>query len=290
MPLGSFPGSSYDEVSFDLAPGDLFVFCTDGVFEASDAQGESSAPTGCWTVVEQTRDQARRARSSTRSSPPFTEFRGETPPNDDMTAVAVRITTRERIDRYYVSSLSDSSRRCRPSAWPPSTATSFDPALDADVRAARRRPRVLRQHRHLAGSIVHLVEPGTARAGCPTTLVTTPSMLTVRSLVAARVALEVGDAGELKRSAQAHDDRRAASDDARARDVVRARDAWACPPDRNEPRRIVEVSDGIRRCQRLPEVTYPVDPTRPRRSVSNRVPAPHVRIACEMLEATPRAS
>ena len=40
VPLGSFPGSSYDEAVFDLAAGDLFVFCTDGVSEARDEQGE----------------------------------------------------------------------------------------------------------------------------------------------------------------------------------------------------------------------------------------------------------
>ena len=28
----------YDEVTFDLAGGDVFVFCTDGVFEAGDAR------------------------------------------------------------------------------------------------------------------------------------------------------------------------------------------------------------------------------------------------------------
>ena len=39
VPLGSFPGSSYDEVTFDLLPGDLFVFCTDGISEAMDAEG-----------------------------------------------------------------------------------------------------------------------------------------------------------------------------------------------------------------------------------------------------------
>ncbi len=39
VPLGSFAGSTYDELSFDLAPGDVFVFCTDGVFEANDALG-----------------------------------------------------------------------------------------------------------------------------------------------------------------------------------------------------------------------------------------------------------
>src|SRR5439155_16926809 len=39
VPLGSFAGSTYDEVSFDLASGDVFVFCSDGVFEANDALG-----------------------------------------------------------------------------------------------------------------------------------------------------------------------------------------------------------------------------------------------------------
>src|SRR5205823_9267224 len=39
VPLGSFPGSSYDELTFELLVGDLFVFCTDGVSEANDALG-----------------------------------------------------------------------------------------------------------------------------------------------------------------------------------------------------------------------------------------------------------
>ena len=39
VPLGSFAGSIYDELSFDLATGDVFVFCTDGVSEANDALG-----------------------------------------------------------------------------------------------------------------------------------------------------------------------------------------------------------------------------------------------------------
>src|ERR1041385_187640 len=34
VPLGSFQGSTYDEVALPLTAGDLFVFCTDGVFEA----------------------------------------------------------------------------------------------------------------------------------------------------------------------------------------------------------------------------------------------------------------
>ena len=37
---GSFQGSTYDEVTFALHAGDLFVLCTDGVFEAMNAQGQ----------------------------------------------------------------------------------------------------------------------------------------------------------------------------------------------------------------------------------------------------------
>src|SRR4030095_7010310 len=40
VPLGSFSGSTYDEIIFALHPGDLFVFCTDGVCEAMNAEGE----------------------------------------------------------------------------------------------------------------------------------------------------------------------------------------------------------------------------------------------------------
>ena len=39
VPLGSFQGSTYDEVTFALHDGDLFVLCTDGVFEAMNARG-----------------------------------------------------------------------------------------------------------------------------------------------------------------------------------------------------------------------------------------------------------
>ena len=40
VPLGSFAGSTYDEVTFALHPGEVYVFCTDGVFEAMNARGQ----------------------------------------------------------------------------------------------------------------------------------------------------------------------------------------------------------------------------------------------------------
>ena len=40
VPLGSFAGSTYDEVTFSLQAGEVYVFCTDGVFEAMNEHGQ----------------------------------------------------------------------------------------------------------------------------------------------------------------------------------------------------------------------------------------------------------
>jgi hypothetical protein len=40
VPLGAFDGTVYDELSFALHAGDVFVFCTDGVHEAMNARGQ----------------------------------------------------------------------------------------------------------------------------------------------------------------------------------------------------------------------------------------------------------
>ena len=91
MPLGSFPGSSYDEVTFDLLAGDVFVFCTDGVFEAMDAKGCEFGSARLLDMVRTARDlPAREIVDAIFAA--VQEFRGDAPPNDDMTAVAVRIT------------------------------------------------------------------------------------------------------------------------------------------------------------------------------------------------------
>src|SRR6185503_19150684 len=40
VPLGSFSGVTYDEVTIPLQASDVFVFCTDGIFEAAGADGK----------------------------------------------------------------------------------------------------------------------------------------------------------------------------------------------------------------------------------------------------------
>ena len=91
VPLGAFNGSTYDEVTFALHAGDAFVFCTDGVFEAMNANGQEFTAARLLDVVQRSRDLPA-ARLVQAIFDAVTDWRGETPANDDMTAVAVRIT------------------------------------------------------------------------------------------------------------------------------------------------------------------------------------------------------
>jgi sigma-B regulation protein RsbU (phosphoserine phosphatase) len=91
VPLGSFQGSTYDEVTFALHAGDLFVLCTDGVYEAMNAKGQEFTAARLLEVVGTVRDLPP-AKIVDRIFAAVHEWRGDTPPNDDMTAVAVRIT------------------------------------------------------------------------------------------------------------------------------------------------------------------------------------------------------
>jgi len=91
VPLGSFAGSSYDEMQFELSPGDVFVFCSDGVFEANDALGREFGAERLLDVVRTSyREPARALVDAIFAA--VQQFRGDTPPNDDMTAVAIKIT------------------------------------------------------------------------------------------------------------------------------------------------------------------------------------------------------
>jgi sigma-B regulation protein RsbU (phosphoserine phosphatase) len=91
VPLGSFPGVTYDQLTFPLAAGDVFVFCTDGIFECFNERGEEF---GARRLIEAVHaERARTAREIVDAIyARVYEFRGEAPPNDDMTAVVLRIT------------------------------------------------------------------------------------------------------------------------------------------------------------------------------------------------------
>ena len=91
VPLGSFYGSTYDEISFALHAGDVFVFCTDGVFEAMNEHGQEFTGARLLDVVGGARHLAPGLLVE-EIARAVAEWRGSAPPNDDMTAVAVRIT------------------------------------------------------------------------------------------------------------------------------------------------------------------------------------------------------
>ena len=91
VPLGSFPGIIYDEVTLELKPDDLFVFCTDGIFEALNPKGaEFGARRLCEVVAASRRESARGIVDEIFHA--VTEFRGTEPQGDDMTAVAIKIS------------------------------------------------------------------------------------------------------------------------------------------------------------------------------------------------------
>jgi sigma-B regulation protein RsbU (phosphoserine phosphatase) len=90
VPLGSFAGSTYDEMTFDLAPGDLFVFCTDGIFEAFDGLGREFGAARLAEVIHQRRElSAREIIDGIFAA--VQEFRANTAATDDMTAVVIKI-------------------------------------------------------------------------------------------------------------------------------------------------------------------------------------------------------
>ena len=91
VPLGSFAGSSYDEASFELLVGDVYVFCTDGVFETTDDRGREFGVERLTKIVLESRNLPARTIVELIFSA-VTDFRGELPVKDDMTVVALRIT------------------------------------------------------------------------------------------------------------------------------------------------------------------------------------------------------
>jgi sigma-B regulation protein RsbU (phosphoserine phosphatase) len=90
VPLGAFVGVTYDEICFPLDPGDVYVFCSDGVSEAMNEPGVEFTQGRLLEVVR-----ANRGATATLIVQSIVaavaEHRGGHPPNDDMTVVAVKI-------------------------------------------------------------------------------------------------------------------------------------------------------------------------------------------------------
>jgi sigma-B regulation protein RsbU (phosphoserine phosphatase) len=91
VPLGAFAGSTYDELVFELAPADVYVFCSDGIAEANDALGREFGVGRLLHVVGESRHKSARELVDAIFAA-VQEFRGEAPLSDDMTAVALKVT------------------------------------------------------------------------------------------------------------------------------------------------------------------------------------------------------
>jgi phosphoserine phosphatase RsbU/P len=89
LPLGSFDGSTYDELELSLASGDVFVFFSDGVVEAT-REGEDYGIPRLSELVE---------RRAALPAPALGDailgdlhqFLGEEEPSDDVTVVVVKV-------------------------------------------------------------------------------------------------------------------------------------------------------------------------------------------------------
>lgn len=91
VPLGSLPGMTYDEISLELAAGDVFVFATDGIFEAMNEVGGEF---GAERLIEVVRNNCGRPAKELVGAvyAAVEAFRGTADQNDDMTVVAIRVT------------------------------------------------------------------------------------------------------------------------------------------------------------------------------------------------------
>jgi sigma-B regulation protein RsbU (phosphoserine phosphatase) len=91
VPLGPFPDITYDERTVPLAAGDLFVFYTDGVSEATDSNGEEFGGVRLLDTVRSF-GQASAAAVVDGVVEAVARHRGTATQVDDLTVVAVRIT------------------------------------------------------------------------------------------------------------------------------------------------------------------------------------------------------
>jgi sigma-B regulation protein RsbU (phosphoserine phosphatase) len=91
VPLGSFLGTTFDELTLPLEVGDVFVFCSDGVFEAMNRRHEEFSAARLIEIVQKTRSlSAREIVQAVLQA--VDDHRAGHPPNDDTTVVALRMT------------------------------------------------------------------------------------------------------------------------------------------------------------------------------------------------------
>ena len=93
---GFVSGVTYDEITLPLRKGDVFVFCSGGIFEAMNDVDEEFGARRCAKSFGEYRHQAAR-RIVDAIFDAVTAFQRGAPRQDDMTAVAVKITGKGEI-------------------------------------------------------------------------------------------------------------------------------------------------------------------------------------------------
>ena len=89
-PLGSFGGSTYDDFQFPLEAGEIYVLCSDGIFEAFDEAGQEFGAARVLEVIERTAEKS--AKEMVHEVFGAVQlFCGDAPQSDDRTVVVVKI-------------------------------------------------------------------------------------------------------------------------------------------------------------------------------------------------------
>ena len=91
VPLGALPAIQYEERTFDLLTGDLYVFCTDGISETVDVNDEQFGNDRIIEMIDRLHAEPTQ-RIVDGIFEAVVAFRGEGPQADDMTVVALKIT------------------------------------------------------------------------------------------------------------------------------------------------------------------------------------------------------
>jgi sigma-B regulation protein RsbU (phosphoserine phosphatase) len=90
VPLGSLPGTTYDELTVELKEGDAFVFFSDGISEAMNAASEEFTTERLLAVIERNRTRPAQELADVIFAA-VCEFCGDAEQNDDRTVVVVKI-------------------------------------------------------------------------------------------------------------------------------------------------------------------------------------------------------
>jgi phosphoserine phosphatase RsbU/P len=92
VPLGSFPASTYDESVCDLKQNDVFVFCSDGIYETFNEAGEEFGQRRVGEVALANRDRPAQEIVDAICGA-VQAFRGDAEQTDDQTCVVVKIVS-----------------------------------------------------------------------------------------------------------------------------------------------------------------------------------------------------